>query len=239
MCGCGKLAKAGNRFICGHNHGTAMLSEKHCETCGKVFSVRFSRRDKAKFCSYNCYWKFMKGNKLSEQCKLKISVALKGVKKEGHPAWNKGKKYSKSVRKKMSEARKGRHFSPFSKKHKEKISKALMNNKNGWIHGLAYEPYSVEFNKELKELIRHRDNYKCQLCDVPELGKNRKLSIHHIDYNKMNSMPSNLITLCNSCNTKVNYCRKQWTKYFQNKIKILMNSKLILHRKNQVSVNCI
>ena len=34
------------------------------------------------------------------------------------------------------------------------------------------------------------------------------LAIHHIDYNKKNNKEENLITLCRSCNVKVNFNRK-------------------------------
>ena len=42
-----------------------------------------------------------------------------------------------------------------------------------------------------------------------------KLCIHHINYNKKDCKPKNLITLCKSCNSKANYDRewhKSWYK---------------------------
>ena len=58
-----------------------------------------------------------------------------------------------------------------------------------------------------------RDNYTCQICRIPENGI--KLHPHHIDYNKKNNDPSNLISLCRSCHAKTNFNRNWWTKYFQ------------------------
>ncbi|HHI04317.1 MAG TPA: hypothetical protein ENL45_02110, partial [Candidatus Woesearchaeota archaeon] len=39
---------------------------------------------------------------------------------------------------------------------------------NLWKGGISKLPYPFEFNDELKELIRKRDGYKCQLCGVPQ-----------------------------------------------------------------------
>jgi len=88
------------------------------------------------------------------------------------------------------------------------------SNNGNWNGGTMFEPYTSEFNGNLKQRIKERDNHTCQLCGVPECECLRKLSVHHIDYNKINCLPNNLISLCNSCNTKVNTKRDNWIKYF-------------------------
>lgn len=79
-------------------------------------------------------------------------------------------------------------------------------------------PYPKEFNKELKEYIKQRDNHKCVLCGMIEpLSKEiykKSLAVHHIDYNKNNCSENNLITTCVSCNIKVNYNKDYWKIYF-------------------------
>jgi hypothetical protein len=82
-----------------------------------------------------------------------------------------------------------------------------------WIGGLSYEPYTAEFSPALKRAIRERDGFTCQLCFAPENG--RKHTAHHIDYDKKNSCEANLITLCLSCNSRVNKSRAFWTRHFQ------------------------
>lgn len=88
-----------------------------------------------------------------------------------------------------------------------------------WLGGKSFEPYTYEFNDALKEAIRARDNYACQFCGTAQNGK--KLAVHHIDYNKRNSAPSNLISLCQSqkgklgCHTKTNHNRDYWMQFFQ------------------------
>lgn len=103
-------------------------------------------------------------------------------------------------------------------------SKGDLNN--NWKGGLSNEPYPFEFNKELKELIHYRDG-QCQRCGCPEVENGRKLDIHHIDYNKQNLNPDNLISLCRSCNLIVNFNREKWEIYFNKKIKKVMNSNIM------------
>jgi len=47
-----------------------------------------------------------------------------------------------------------------------------------------------------KKIILERDNYKCQCCNT---GNKSELIVHHIDCDKSNNSPSNLITLCGQC----------------------------------------
>lgn len=90
-------------------------------------------------------------------------------------------------------------------------------NKSGskhpnWKGGISCEPYCDAWaDKEYKESIKERDGYRClnPCCK----GVSKRLAIHHIDYNKQNCAPSNLITLCTSCNSMANKDRswhKQW-----------------------------
>lgn len=87
-----------------------------------------------------------------------------------------------------------------------------------WITDRSFLIYPDEWTTTLKKSIRQRDNYICQLCgrtQEEELERyERKLSVHHIDYDKKNCNPTNLITLCKYCNSKVNFNKKHWTKYF-------------------------
>jgi len=91
-------------------------------------------------------------------------------------------------------------------------SKRLEKHWN-WKGGKSFEPYPMSFNIKLKKLIRGRDKYTCQIC------KNEGRCVHHIDYNKKNCEPSNLITLCRGCHTKTNKYREYWTQYFYGLLK--------------------
>ena len=93
-------------------------------------------------------------------------------------------------------------------------------NANNWQGGISSLPYPFDFNEKLKNLIRERDNYTCQLCGKTEKEEDKKLSVHHIDYIKENLDPENLITLCGSCNSRVNGSRKSWIRFFQLKLRV-------------------
>ena len=109
--------------------------------------------------------------------------------------WWEGKHHSKDSCIKMSESRKG-----------EKNYR--------WLGGISFLPYTREFNRQIKDLIRDRDNHVCQNCGVPEIELTRKLDIHHIDYRKWNCLPTNLISLCGKCHVSSNSNRSYWTSYF-------------------------
>jgi len=79
-----------------------------------------------------------------------------------------------------------------------------------WQGGKTEILYPLEWTAELREFIRERDGNTCQLCGKTKKEENRNLSVHHIDYNKQNCNPKNLIALCGGCNVKVNYNRASW-----------------------------
>ncbi len=97
------------------------------------------------------------------------------------------------------------------------------NNNPNWLGGISFEPYDSRFNKRFKKEIRKRDNYTCLKCHRHEskekLERGRRLSVHHIDYNKENTTEENCCTICTGCNTEVNYDRNHWTKFFKSLLK--------------------
>jgi hypothetical protein len=98
------------------------------------------------------------------------------------------------------------------------IRRELKGNKHhNWKGGIGNLPYPFNFNNELKELIRKRDNNTCQLCGRTKVQEGKNLCVHHIDYIKENLNPNNLLTLCRKCNIKVNYNREYWTKFFNDR----------------------
>ena len=89
-----------------------------------------------------------------------------------------------------------------------------------WQGGISSNLYcSLWSDKGYKIDIRERDN---NICQNPYCYKNDKmLSIHHIDYDKKNCHPSNLITVCRSCNSKANKDRAWHMEWYR----IIMNKK--------------
>lgn len=188
--------------------------------------------------------RFEKGNKInlgrkkSETTRNKISDTLKrkGIKpnplfvvpfKKGNKI-NVGKKRSEETKIKISQKRlgkkypnlslslKGRHLSP---KTEFKGGKEHPN----WNEGSSFEPYGIEFNIKLKNLIRKRDNQVCINCGIHRERLNRTLDVHHINYDKKCNLPQNLISLCHKCHSLTNFNREYWIKLFQKKLSKLYN----------------
>lgn len=91
-----------------------------------------------------------------------------------------------------------------------------------WRGGVTFEKYGVEFNNFLREEIRNRDKYICQICGCFQLENGRQLDVHHIDYNKKNNDENNLISLCKSCHGKTNKNRRQWQIIIKNIRKVYL-----------------
>ena len=113
---------------------------------------------------------------------------------------------------KMRQAHFGKQHTPVTI---EKFRQAKRGEKHpNWQGGISFEEYSTAWTEQLKEAIRKRDKYSCQLCGrkQEELSENfhKKLVVHHIDYDKKNLDPKNLISLCRSCHGKTNYKRETW-----------------------------
>ncbi len=76
-------------------------------------------------------------------------------------------------------------------------------------------------HKQLKEFIKKRDKYRCQTCFIHQKdittrkGQPRPLNVHHIDYNKHNNSPNNMISLCTKDHSKINFNREYWTEHFE------------------------
>ncbi len=192
-------------------------------------------RTRSKACSVRAKEQYANGEKINpmqgkyhkKETKDKISKA-----NQGKMGWNKGVSRSATTKLKISQSRTGKHYPKLSKACKGRVpwnrgishsiaTKIKIGNANRgensgrWKGGISFEPYPFNFNKELKELIRKRDNYKCQVCSCPQIENMRKLDIHHKDYDKDNLNPKNLISLCRRCHTKTNSNREKWIKLFE------------------------
>lgn len=121
------------------------------------------------------------------------------------------------VREKISKSNLGKTHSVETRL---KMSIARIGDKNpNWRGGTKHLPYTIEWNDTLRKAIRQRDNYVCQLCGKKQ--KRPRLHIHHIDYDKENQDPDNMVSLCKGCHAKTNYNRKLWIKLFKTKIRIV------------------
>jgi hypothetical protein len=199
------------------------LEKRYCISCGKL--IKFPH----KFCS-KCFYKQNTGStnpnykggkakcvdcgkelstyiaKQCQPCYFQSRIGKPGLHRFGkeNPNWKHGRPKCIDCNKQL--------FGYASKRcpscaHKGKLTKA-------YIHGNAYLPYPNIFNNSLKLKIRERDNFVCKYCGIMEQNHHKKLSVHHIDYNKFNCREDNLISLCNECHLKTNGNRDYWFAYY-------------------------
>jgi len=163
-----------------------------------------------------------KTKKLMGERKKKL-FELGRINQAGKSNYFYGKQHNIIWKKRHSEIMKKKYQEGYINPMKGHIpwNKGLQSIKQpNWQGGISFEPYGIEFNKELKEKIRKRDNHVCQECGKTQKELKRKLQIHHIDYNKQNNSSLNFISLCLKCHIKTNYNRTHWKRYFQMKILI-------------------
>lgn len=165
------------------------MEEYICDMCGKAFQRYPSNvRGDRVFCSRACMAEAYRHERHAEN----------------NPCWRGGKttQTCQSC---------GRAFRAYSER--KYCSSACFyqantgDSNNAWAGGLSAEKHDHGSSIiQLRNRIKKRDRFRCAFC-----GKTTgRLHTHHIDYDKYNHDPSNLITLCTSCHSRTNYNREFW-----------------------------
>jgi endogenous inhibitor of DNA gyrase (YacG/DUF329 family) len=187
--------------LCGKKHSGWL--HRTCQYCGTPIKVSNADavKGEGKFCSRSCLGKWRAKND---------PVISKTLSREGAKAkWN-----NPELRKRMLEARAIVSADPVFRAKQSEITRKLNRvgpKSSTWKGGKSFEPYCPKFTKELKEAVREAFNRKCYLCGKPETE--RKLDIHHCDYNKSQGCSGNLwslLPLCRSCHVRTNNSRWHW-----------------------------
>lgn len=192
---------------------------KNCEYCNNKLERRKGEHlylfKKRRYCNKKCQSLSMVGVPRPENVRIKIGLG------------NKGKKHSieqgikQSLRqigiKQSKETIEKRRLKLIGQKRTEEQRLRIGDAQRGekahwWMGGLSCKNYGKRWTKTLRRSIRERDNYTCKLCG--EKQEDVAHAIHHIDYNKENCDPKNLITLCRKCHSKTNFNRNKWIVLF-------------------------
>jgi len=205
---------------------------KVCARCGKPYRAR-NHTARSKYCSRACFaamrseaWAGDKNPMRRPKNRTKMSLFQKQrIEDDQNPmVWP-------AARAKVAAALTGQKHGPERRAKNSAQARRRFSDPHNhprWLGGISREPYAWTFNDELKEEVRRRDGYRCQRCGVPQAECKTALPVHHIDYDKRNSDPVNLIALCVSCNFKVNTNRPHWTAFFQ----AMMLSRAIAENKH-------
>ena len=163
---------------------------RNCSECATPFEIKHTKRkSNAKFCSYQCrtaQWNRIGWPKQSNHtkecgnCNISFKVRYHQINK---------KKYCSN---------------------KCWVQKRQYYIKNGIPYNKQFQDtdYPPEWRASLRNDVRKRDSFQCMLCKKPQDSFVTKLHVHHIDYGKKNSDPSNLISLCTFCHRTVHKIKK-------------------------------
>lgn len=97
-----------------------------------------------------------------------------------------------------------------------------------WKGGITNGICCHKFNENLKKRVRAFFGNKCFLCGKQQEKNSRRLSVHHVNYNKNACCDSSrvmLVPLCEVCHGKTNNNREYWEPYFEKILKEEYNYK--------------
>ena len=168
-----------------------------------------------------------RGSVFSSEHRAKLSDA-----KKGKPSPNLGKRFCDEHRAKLSKAHAGPrelnkclqcgkeislHPNAVARGRGSFCSKSCGSKYRrgplspAWRGGTSFAPYCEKFNDACRERVREEFGHRCIVCGLRESenctknGFHRKLSVHHIRYDKQEGCNGNdffLVPLCMSCHTK-------------------------------------
>ena len=200
---------------------------KKCKPISEETKRKISEANKGRIVSKMTRKKLsesLKGHDVSEETKAKLSNATKKYYENNAGYWLgkklskkhkqklNGRKLSEEMKQKMSEDKK-EFFknNPEARRKLSEIAKKQFEdprNHPSWKGGISCEPYcQIWSDNEYKDDLKERDGNQCLNPDC--WSNSNTICLHHIDYDKKNCHPWNLITVCISCNGRANKNRKK------------------------------
>lgn len=175
-----------------------MSSTVTCKICGGKFISLFPAHLKKHGLNIASYLAIFPGSPIwTDEISKKRSLSATRA--------NTGRVLSKKSKEKISKSLLGHKQSDETKlkKHRAKIGKSF-----GRDQGKNTNEYGYGFGKYIRRQVLKRDEHRCQ-----ELGcrATKRLSPHHLDFNKKNNDMCNLITLCKSCHVTIHWVKRKAT----------------------------
>jgi len=180
---------------------------KICEYCGKTFKVYKSNleRDKGKYCSRSCSKRVLRIDLPTDEIISRYVIGQESIKTI---ASEYGVSQIAIARRLVDGAARIRKPTEQTESRHIKSSVAKRGKNNGaWRGGVTEIKYCFKFNNRFREHIRDKFERKCYICHVVESKNRKKLSVHHVDYNKnsiCNGKEWAFVPLCGKCHAKSN-----------------------------------
>ena len=207
-CGCGGEASPGCRFIYGHN--------RKGKTKENDESIRRAAEKNTGLTKENDEGRRITSEKMTG--KIPTTAMIGGHKRAAEKLTGRTKENYEGVRR-QSEKMKGRTKEDYEylQNHSEQMKNNTGELSPNWQGGLSFEPYCEKFDNDLKERVRDFFGRCCYVCGKNEEDNGQKLSIHHVNYDKMgccNDVKPLFVPLCKKCHAKTHGNRKYWEEFF-------------------------
>lgn len=221
---CGKeIIKKAKRCVECYRNNRALLRQHYCVDCGTKINRQSTRCAQ---CAYKDYHKRTLENRIVNKC---VDCGMEIYKdstrcKECYNLQIRSKhlyipNYCIDCGKEITRKSKPKRCVQCAIIHNGKKSKETgkFNGKNNanWKGGLSFGKYCYKFNEHRKEIIRNEYNRKCVICGKTEKENGRKLSVHHVSYDKemgCNGKQWRLVPLCITCHSATHHNRNYWEK---------------------------
>ena len=162
-----------------------------------------------------------KGVPIKESTRIKLSISQKGEKGNRY-----GKHHTKEAKEKISNANKGKIYSETSlkKMSENRMGKCCKEQNPNWNGGTSFGDYCYKFNERRKRAVRLFFKDMC-ICCSKHVNENIihwkngfkqiEHSVHHIDHNRDQGcgIPFNLVPLCHECHAKELHYQDEFKKY--------------------------